>query len=108
LLALIYFIPCFFAVDFAHLSEMNFTFDALAAIVQLSVLASVVAFIFYSHSVKVLGVTRAGVFCYIIPVLTALFAFVVIDEKLTALQWLSMAVVILGLFVSQVTWKKNI
>jgi drug/metabolite transporter (DMT)-like permease len=105
LIGLIYFIPCFFVVDFSHLGEMQFTFNAITSIIQLSVFASVIAFIFYSNSVKVLGVTKAGVFCYIIPILTALFAFFMVDERLSIVQWIGMAVVILGLFISQMIRK---
>jgi len=104
-IGLIYFIPCFFVIDFSHLGEMRFTFNAIASIVQLSVFASVIAFIFYSRSVKVLGVTKAGVFCYMIPVLTALFAFFMVGERLSIVQWLGMAIVILGLFISQMVKK---
>jgi drug/metabolite transporter (DMT)-like permease len=106
-IGLIYFIPCFFALDFSHLGEMQFTFKAVASIIQLSVFASVIAFIFYSNSVKVLGVTKAGVFCYIIPVLTALFAFFMVDERLSIVQWFGMAIVIFGLFVSQMVRKTS-
>jgi len=110
LIGLIFFIPCFFVVDFSHLSEMNFNFRAVSAIIQLSVFASVMAFIFHSKAVKVLGITKAGVFCYLIPVLTALAAFFMVNERLTIIQWVGMAVVILGLFISQLTEKlsKNI
>ena len=101
-IGLLYFIPCFFIIDFSHLGEMQFTFNAIASIAQLSVFASVIAFIFYSRSVKVLGVTKAGVFCYMIPVLTALFAFFMVGERLSIIQWLGMAIVIVGLFVSQI------
>lgn len=105
LLGLIMFVPCFFIVDFAHISEMQFNFRAVSAIIQLSVFASVIAFIFHSKAVKVLGMTKAGVFCYIIPVLTALAAFFMVNERLTIIQWLGMAIVILGLFISQINKK---
>jgi len=104
-IGLIYFIPCFFVIDFSHLGEMRFTFNAIASIVQLSVFASVIAFIFYSRSVKILGVTKSGVFCYMIPVLTALFAFFMVGERLSIIQWFGMAIVIFGLFVSQMVRK---
>ena len=106
LIGLIYFIPCFFVVDFKHLGEMHFTFKAVASIAQLAVFASVLSFIFYSRSVKVLGVAKVGVFCYTIPVLTALFAFFMVDERLSIVQWFGMAVVIFGLIVSQMVFKK--
>jgi len=104
-IGLLYFIPCFFIIDFSHLGAMQFTFKAISSIIQLSVFASVIAFIFYSNSVKVLGVTKAGVFCYMIPVLTALFAFFMVGERLSVFQWFGMAIVILGLFVSQIKIK---
>jgi drug/metabolite transporter (DMT)-like permease len=107
-IGLIYFIPCFFIIDFSHLGDMRFTFKAVASIVQLSVFASVIAFIFYSNSVKALGVTKAGVFCYIIPVLTALLAFLMVNERLSIVQWFGMTIVILGLFISQIVKKATI
>ncbi|MDR1551917.1 MAG: DMT family transporter [Prevotellaceae bacterium] len=105
-IGLIYFIPCFLIVDASHVSDMRFTFDVIFSLVQLSVFASVIAFIFYSNSVKVLGVTKSGVFCYIIPVLTALFAFFMVDEHLGMMQWFGMLAVISGLFISQLTKSK--
>jgi len=105
LFGLIMFTPCFFIVDFAHLSGMHFNFKAISAILQLSIFASVLAFIFHSKAVKVLGITKAGVFCYLIPVLTALAAFFMVNERLTVIQWLGMAIVILGLFISQIKSK---
>jgi len=106
LIGLIYFIPCFFVIDSSHLSDMQFTVKAVSAIIQLSVFASVLAFIFYSNSVKFLGVIKAGVFTYIIPVLTALFAFFMVGERLSIVQWFGMAIVIFGLFISQIVKKR--
>jgi drug/metabolite transporter (DMT)-like permease len=105
-IGLLYFIPCFFIIDFPHIEKLKFTLNAISAIIQLSVFASVIAFIFYSRAVKSLGVTKAGVFCYIIPVLTALAAFFMVDERLTMIQWTGMFVVILGLFISQLVKTK--
>jgi len=104
-IGLIYFIPFFFLIDFPRLGDMHFTFNAVSSIVLLSVFASVLAFIFYSNSVKSLGVTKAGVFCYIIPMLTALIAFFLVGERLSLIQWLGMSIVIFGLFVSQTAKK---
>ncbi|MDR0420949.1 MAG: DMT family transporter [Prevotellaceae bacterium] len=102
LIGLIYFLPCFLIVDASHVGEMQFTFDAVSSLVQISVFASVIAFVFYSNAVKVLGIIKSGVFCYLIPVLTALFAFFVVDEQLKIGQWVGMAAVISGLFISQI------
>ncbi|MDR2126957.1 MAG: DMT family transporter [Prevotellaceae bacterium] len=106
LIGLMYFIPCFLIVDVSNLKDMKFTFEVIFSLFQLSVFASIIAFIFYSNSVKALGVTKSGVFCYIIPVLTALFAFFTVDEHLTTVQWIGMAAVVSGLFISQFTKAK--
>jgi drug/metabolite transporter (DMT)-like permease len=106
-IALLYFIPCFFIVDYKHISEMNFTFTAISSLIQLSVFASVIAFLFYSRAVKALGITITSIFCYIIPVLTALFAFFAVDERLTVWQWTGMAVVIAGLFISGIVFEQE-
>ena len=104
-IGLIYFIPCFFVVDFSHLGNMQFTFSAVSSIILLSVFASVLSFIFYSNSVRFLGVTKANVFTYIIPLLTALFAFFMVGERLSIIQWFGMGIVIFGLFISQMVKK---
>ena len=106
LIGLIMLTPCFFIVDFAHLGKMSFDFRAISAILQLSIFASVLAFIFHSKAVKALGITKAGVFCYLIPVSTSIAAFFMVNERLTIVQWLGMAIVILGLFISQISKKK--
>jgi drug/metabolite transporter (DMT)-like permease len=100
LIGLAFFLPCFFLVDFSHFSAIQWTFGAVSSILQLSIFASVIAFILYSRAVKAMGVIQSGVFAYLIPVLTALFSFVMIDEHLTLFQWLGIAVVIGGLFIS--------
>ncbi|GHV43429.1 hypothetical protein FACS1894180_2480 [Bacteroidia bacterium] len=106
LIGLLYFVPCFFLIDFQHINQIKITSEALWAIVLLAVFASVIAFIFYSRAIRIIGVAKAGVFCYVIPVLTALFAYFIVNEKLTLVQWCGILLVMAGLFVSQ-TGKKN-
>jgi drug/metabolite transporter (DMT)-like permease len=56
-----------------------------------------------------MGITRANVFSNIIPVFTALFSFILIGEKLTFQNVLGMAIVIAGLFMSEMNrHNKNI
>ena len=48
-----------------------------------------------------MGITKANVFSNSIPVFTALFSFIILGEKLTVQNITGMAVVIAGLFMSQ-------
>jgi len=72
----------------------------------LAVLSSVAAFILFCYSVRYLGVTRANIFNNIRPVFTALLMLLLCGEKLPALKWLGVLIVILGLFLCQKQPKK--
>jgi drug/metabolite transporter (DMT)-like permease len=70
-------------------------------IIELSFFASCGAFILFAYSVRNIGITRANVFSNCIPVFTAIFSFMILDEKLTIQNIAGMVVVIAGLFMSQ-------
>jgi drug/metabolite transporter (DMT)-like permease len=77
-------------------------------ILQLAVFASCGAFILFAYSVKNMGITRANVFSNSIPVFTAVFSFMILGEKLTAQNITGMAIVIAGLFMSQINGRKKV
>lgn len=104
LLGLAFFIPTFFLTDFPTIQTIRVTNEALLALGMLSVFASVVAFVLFAGAVRQVGVTRTNVFVNLIPVFTAIFSWIILDEILTVGKWLGISVVVLGLFVSQ--WGK--
>ena len=104
----ILFLPLFLILDFRQVSSMTLTFNMFKPIIELSVFASCGAFILFAYSVRNMGITRANVFSNSIPVFTALFSFVLLGEKLTAQNIAGMAVVITGLFMSQINGRKRI
>jgi len=104
LLGLAFFIPTFFLTDFPIIQTIRITNEALLALGMLSVFASVVAFVLFAGAVRQVGVTRTNVFVNLIPVFTAIFSWIILDEILTTVKWIGILVVVLGLFVSQ--WGK--
>jgi len=105
----ILFLPVFLISDFRYFISTPFSLSALKPVIQLSVFASCGAFILFAFSVRNMGITRANVFTYFIPIFTALFSFFILDEKLTGQNIIGMAVVISGLIMSQINGrpKKN-
>jgi drug/metabolite transporter (DMT)-like permease len=101
LIGAVLFIPIFFIFDYNHFINTPFTFNMFKPIIELSVFASCGAFILFAYSVRNMGITRANVFSNIIPVLTALFSFVLLGDKLTFQNITGMVIVIAGLFMSQ-------
>jgi drug/metabolite transporter (DMT)-like permease len=103
------FLPLFLIFDFKHFSTVSLTFDMFIPIIELSFLCSCGAFILFAYSVKEMGITKANVFSNCIPVFTALFSFWLLGETLTFQNITGMAIVIAGLFMSQMNGRnKNI
>ena len=70
-------------------------------IVYLAIFASSVAFVLYANAVSIIGVTRTNTFTNLIPVLTTIFAFFLRDEIISPAKATGIAVVVGGLFLSQ-------
>jgi drug/metabolite transporter (DMT)-like permease len=97
----ILFLPLFLIFDIKHFISIPFTFELFKPIIELAFFASCGAFILFAYSVKNIGITKANVFSNCIPVFTAFFSFLLMGDRLTIQNIIGMAVVIAGLFMSQ-------
>ena len=95
------FLPMFITMELKPIMEINITLKMLLPVLLLAVFASCGAFILFAFAVRHLGILKANVFTNSIPIFTALFAFMLLGDKLTAQNFIGMFVVILGLFMSQ-------
>ncbi|MEI6678930.1 MAG: DMT family transporter [Mariniphaga sp.] len=102
------FLPLWIIFESETLFITPLNISALIAIAKLAVFASCLAFILYTYSVKNLGINGANIFINIIPVLTAIFAWYILDEPLTIRKIGGIVVVIAGLFIAQIKMKKFI
>lgn len=105
MIGVVYFLPLFILVDYSHFITVRPNFELISSLIQLSVFASSLAYIFYTMTVKELGVSRASVFTNLIPVVTAIFSAIFISENFTATKITGMAIVIAGVMIAQ--WKKR-
>jgi drug/metabolite transporter (DMT)-like permease len=103
MIGVIYFLPLFIFMDFKDFITVRPNFELISSLLQLSLFASSFAFIFYTMTVKEIGVSRASVFTNLIPVVTAIFSAIFISEKFTATKIAGMAIVIIGVMIAQ--WK---
>ncbi len=72
----------------------------------MAIFASNLAFLLYTQALKFFGVTKIGVFTNLIPIFTVITSFLIFDEKLDNLKYLGIALVIVGLLLSEKK-KKN-
>jgi len=96
------FAPLFYLLDWQSFKTTGIVMDAWVPLLKLAIFGSSFAFIFFTFSIKRLGVTKANAFTNAIPVFTAIFAFFVLGEMLTALKFAGIALVMGGLFLSQI------
>lgn len=98
----ILFLPLFLVTDLRHFANIPFNVQNLIPVLELALFASCGAFILFAFSVKRMGITRANIFSNCIPIFTAFFSFILLHEKLTFQNLAGMAIVIAGLFMSQI------
>ncbi|MDX9749414.1 MAG: DMT family transporter [Paludibacter sp.] len=101
-IGLAFFIPAFLLIDLSSISTMQVSTQALGALLMLAVFASVIAFVFFGSVVRKIGIAKTNVFVNLIPVFTAIFSWLLLDQYLTFTQWMGIVVVVMGLFVSQI------
>jgi len=107
-IGIFFFLPFWLIFESKTLMTTSFNLPAFIAILKLAIFASCLAFILYAFSLKNLGINNANIFINIIPVLTAVFAWYILDEPLTFRKMVGIAVVITGLFIAQIKMKKFI
>lgn len=107
-IGIFFFLPFWLIFESKTLLSTPFHLPAFIAIVKLAVFASCIAFILYTYSVKKLGINGANIFINIIPVLTAIFAWYILDEPLAFRKIVGIVIVITGLFIAQIKMKKFI
>jgi drug/metabolite transporter (DMT)-like permease len=106
-IGLILFLPLFLIFDLKKVIATGIVAESFIAIVLLAIFASSGAFVLFAYSVRHLGISRANIFSNLIPVFTAIFAFFIVGDKLTLRNAAGMAVVIAGLFLSQIGKKEG-
>lgn len=101
MLGALFFLPLFLIFDFQSFISVAPTGELIWALLKLSVFASSLAFMFYTISVREIGVARASIFTNLIPVFTAIFSYLILRETIDLSKILGIAIVISGLLLSQ-------
>ena len=96
------FAPLFFIIDFPEFKQTGFSSEAWIPLLELAIFGSSFAFIFFTFSIQRIGVGKANAFTNLIPVITAIIAYFVLDEILNINKITGILLVIGGLFLSQI------
>jgi len=103
------FAPLFFSKGLAHFDAgLYLSWQVLYPTLALALLCSATAFTSWAYAIRALGVARTSVFLAVVPMATALLAFLLGEEQLAALQWAGLAVAMAGIYLTQLQKKKQI
>jgi len=101
------FLPVFLFSDLRSFIDTPLNFSAFVPVIELAVFASCGAFILFAFSVRNMGITRANVFTNFIPVFTAIFSFIILEEKLSLQNIIGMLIVIAGVYMAQLNGRRK-
>lgn len=95
------FLPVFLIWDFKDLMNTVPTTNSIYAVLYLAIFGSSVTFIIFTRAVRELGAAKANIFANLIPVFTAIASFFLLKEEMPFLKILGIAIVLIGLILSQ-------
>jgi len=102
-----FFLPVWLGFEMQEFTTVTFNAKAFIAIIKLAIFASTFAFILFTYSVRNMGINRSNIFINVIPVFVAVFAFLILGDQLNFHQMIGIAIVISGLFLAQINWKRK-
>lgn len=106
LIGAVFFLPFWLIFEMNDFTQVAFNAKAFWAIIKLAIFASTFAFILFTYSVRNMGINKSNTFINVIPICVAVFAYMILGDQLNFHQMVGIAIVISGLFLAQINWKR--
>jgi len=107
LVGIFLFLPLFLIFEAGEIAAVRLNVRIVSSFLLLAILASSLSFVFFTHSIKLIGINKSNIFSNLIPVFTGLFAFLFSLESFNIQKIIGIALVIGGVFLSERTRHKN-
>jgi drug/metabolite transporter (DMT)-like permease len=107
LIGAFFFLPFWLVFEFHDFTHVQFNAEAFGAIVKLAIFASTFAFILFTYSIRNMGINKSNTFINVIPISVAVFAYIILGDQLNFHQMIGIAIVISGLFLAQINWRRK-
>lgn len=93
----------FYAIERISSPPIDYSLTLILALVYIGVLASVVAFIAWNQAILLVGPTRAALIYYLIPVFSGFAAWLILDEPIAPVHFLSTIAIVTGIILTNRT-----
>ncbi len=107
LIGIFLFLPLFLMFEMRTAFAINVNAEIVSSFILLAVFASSISFVFFAHSVKLLGVSKSNIFSNLIPVFTAFFSYLLLSEVITPQKIAGICLVIGGVYLSERNKRKT-
>ncbi|MFV0590601.1 MAG: DMT family transporter [Draconibacterium sp.] len=107
IIGVVFFLPVWLSLEINDFIHQPFHAEAFRAILFLAVFASTLAFVFFTQSIRHLGVNRSNTFINLIPVFVAILSYFILKDSLGVQQIIGILIVVSGLFLSQIKRKRK-
>lgn len=107
IIGVVLFLPVWLTFEFSDFASRPFHPQAFRAIVFLAVFSSTLAFVFFTQSIRQLGVNRSNTFINLIPVFVAILSYFILKDSLEFQQIMGIVIVVTGLFLAQIKRKRK-
>jgi len=107
IIAMVYFMPVYFIFDAHLLNTIEFTPKIFIMIAALGICGNLLAYSLFNNAIKKIGATKASIFSNLIPVFTAIFAFIILNEILPLTKITGIGLALSGIYISQLGGSKT-
>ncbi|HOY33259.1 MAG TPA: DMT family transporter [Bacteroidales bacterium] len=102
-----YFLPLVLIFDYNDLIGFDFNADLIFNLLALAIFASSLAYILFNAGTKSIGVSKATVFTYLIPIFTAILSYIIYKEYFTAVKIAGIFVTLAGLIINKIPFQRK-
>ncbi|MEF9949725.1 MAG: DMT family transporter [Mucinivorans sp.] len=97
--SILYLIPVILIFDFDRIAVLEFSTQWIYPVLTLGILCSSIAFVLYANGIHRLGVMRTSLYINLMPGMTAVASFFIMDESLPIMKIVGIIVVVAGLYI---------
>lgn len=101
LIGVFLFLPLFLGWEFDDFLTVVPDRRLISSLLFLAIFASSLAFILFTYTIKHIGISRANVYSNLIPVITAITSYIVLDEMFSFGKIAGMVIIITGVVFTQ-------
>jgi drug/metabolite transporter (DMT)-like permease len=95
------FLPLFLVFDLRTFPSIVPGSHMIVSYICLSILASSLSYVFYARTIKEIGISRANVYTNLIPVITAIFSYIILSESFSLQKIVGIIIVIGGILITE-------